>query len=193
MSNKSRVRQPGLSRPPRRPVRRRPEPDPFSTEEFAAWRGMLRVHSTVFRELDRRLMANHGFGVDAYGVLITLVSVADGALPIGELGERRNLSPSGISRSVDKLVAAKLVERITNPADRRSLLIALTEEGLERLRQAQLTHHATVRELLFARLSPPDVVRLGRLWEKAMPGAVTSERWPPRDRVRAQPTSSLNP
>jgi DNA-binding MarR family transcriptional regulator len=140
---------------------------------------MLRVHSAVFRELDRRLIANHGFGVDAYGVLITLVSVPAGSLPIGELGERRNLSPSGISRSVDRLAKAGLVERSINPADRRSLLIALRDEGVRRLREAQITHHATVRELLFAQLSTTDLVRLGRLWEKAMPGAVSSERWPP--------------
>lgn len=102
----------------------------------------------------------------------------DGRLPIGELGERRNLSPSGISRSVDRLARTGLVERIVNPADRRSLLIALTDEGVRRLREAQVTHHATVRELLFARLAEAEVVRLGRLWEKAMPGAVSSDRWP---------------
>ena len=80
-----------------------PEPDPFTPDEFGAWRGMLRVHSTVFRELDRRLLAEHAFGVDAYGVLITLVTAPARSLPIGELGVQRNLSPSGVSRSVDRL------------------------------------------------------------------------------------------
>jgi DNA-binding MarR family transcriptional regulator len=140
---------------------------------------MLRVHSTVFRELDRRLLAGHGFGVDAYGVLVTLVGAPQETLPIGELGERRNLSPSGISRSVDRLVRAGLVERVTNPEDRRSLLVRLTDDGLRRLREAQVTHHATVRELLLGRLGPADLNRLGKLWEKAMPGAVSSDRWPP--------------
>src|SRR5450755_2929697 len=107
-----------------------PEPDPFSPEEFGAWRGMLRVHATVFRELDRRLLADHGFGVDAYGLLVTLVSAPEGTLTIGDLGERRNLSPSGISRSIDRLANAGLVQRSTNPIDRRSLLIRLTHEGL---------------------------------------------------------------
>jgi DNA-binding MarR family transcriptional regulator len=144
---------------------------------------MLRIHATVFRELDRRLIANHGFGVDAYGVLITLVSVPGGRLPIGELGERRNLSPSGISRSVDRLTKAKLVERATNSKDRRSLLVALTDEGLRRLREAQVTHHVTVRELLLEHLSVEELARLGSLWEKAMPGSVSSDRWPP-DPVR---------
>ena len=130
-----------------------PEPDPFTPEEFGAWRGMLRVHSTVFRELDRRLLAEHGFGVDAYGVLITLVTAPERSLPIGELGEQRNLSPSGVSRSVDRLAKAGLVQRTTNPADGRSQLVGLTPEGLARLRAAQVTHHAVVRELL---LRPPD-------------------------------------
>src|ERR1039457_3709928 len=93
-----------------------PEPNPFTLGEFGAWRGMLRVHATVFRELERRLLADHGFGVDAYGVLITLVSAPGGTLTIGELGERRNLSPSGISRSVDRLPKIGPVERGAHPA-----------------------------------------------------------------------------
>ena len=153
------------------------EPDPFSPSEFVAWRGMLRVHATIFRALDERLQAAHGFGIDAYGVLITLAP--DLALTIGQLGERRNLSPSGISRSVDRLERAGLVERRPNPDDGRSLLVALTTEGIGRLRQAQVTHHATVRELFLAQLGPGDLDRLGRVWEKAMPGAVSSETWPP--------------
>lgn len=154
------------------------EPDPFSPDEFDAWRGMLRVHSTIFRALDERLTEEHRFGIDAYGVLVTLAP--DLALTIGELGERRNLSPSGISRSVDRLERAGLVERRPNPEDGRSLLVALTTEGLARLRKAQVTHHATVRELLFAQLGETDLKTLGRIWERAMPGVVTSSVWPPK-------------
>ena len=155
-----------------------PEPDPFTAEEFAAWRGMLRVHSTVFRELDHRLRIQHGFGIDAYGVLITLVTSPARRLPIGELGERRNLSPSGISRSVDRLVGAGLLTRSTNPQDGRSLLVALTPDGLRRLREAQVTHHRVVRETLLNHLAEQDLKRLGQVWEKAMPGAVSSPTWP---------------
>jgi DNA-binding MarR family transcriptional regulator len=102
---------------------------------------MLRVHSAVFRELGRQLLAEHGFGIDSYGVMITLVGAPARRVPIGELGLRRNLSPSGISRSVDRLTKRGLVERANNP-DRR------------------------------------DLKRLGELWEKAMPGAVSSPTWP---------------
>jgi DNA-binding MarR family transcriptional regulator len=154
------------------------EPHPFTADEFAAWRGMLRVHSTVFRELDRALLDAHGFGIDSYGVLITLVTAPERRLAIGELGLRRNLTPSGISRSVDRLAGQELVERVTNPVDGRSFLVGLTATGLRRLREAQLTHHRVVREMLFSRLDEPDLKRLGELWEKAMPGTVSSPIWP---------------
>ena len=155
-----------------------PEPDPFTPDEFAAWRGMLRVHSAVFRELDRRLLAEHGFGIDAYGVMITLVGAPSRRLPIGELGLRRNLSPSGISRSVDRLARTGLLTRASNPDDGRSLLVGLTRDGLARLREAQTTHHRTVREMFLSHLGQHDRERLGELWEKAMPGAVSSPTWP---------------
>ncbi len=155
-----------------------PEPDPFTPEEFAAWRGMLRVHSAVFRELDRQLLAEHGFGIDSYGVLITLVGAPARRVPIGELGLRRNLSPSGISRSVDRLAKLGLVERANNPDDGRSLLVGLTANGLQRLREAQVSHHRIVREMLLSHFDRHDLTRLGALWEKAMPGAISSPTWP---------------
>jgi DNA-binding MarR family transcriptional regulator len=155
-----------------------PEPDPFTESEFGAWRGMLRIHSAVFRELDRQLLAEHGFGVDAYGVLITLVSPPAHTMTIGELGQRHNLSPSGISRAVDRLVKLGLLRRTTNPDDRRSLLVGLTSDGIKRLRRAQVTHHRIVREMLLSQLDRRDLERLGELWEKAMPGAVSSPTWP---------------
>jgi len=154
------------------------EPDPFTAEEFGAWRGMLRIHSAIFRELDRSLLAEHGFGIDAYGVLVTLVSPPGRPMPIGELGQRRNLSPSGISRSVDRLTKIGVLARTINPEDGRSLLVGLTPHGLGRLRDAQVTHHRIVREMLLSRLDQDDLTRLGELWEKAMPGAVSSPTWP---------------
>lgn len=160
------------------PIPGPPEPDAFSPAEFAVWRGLLRVYEKVTRTLDERLRAEHGIGFDAYGVLITLVT-RPGGLPIGELGLRRNLSPSGITRAVDRVARDGLVERRPNPADQRSMLVALTPEGHARLRAAQVTHHAIVRELLLSRLGERDLERFGALLETAMPGAVTSAVWPP--------------
>jgi DNA-binding MarR family transcriptional regulator len=165
---------PGTSAPIPGPA----EPDPFSDTELAVWRGLLRVYETVVRELDRRLRAEHGLGFDAYGVLITLVTAPDGRLTIGDLGDRRNLSPSGVSRAVDRLAADGLVERTPNPADLRSFLVRLTGDGHTRLRASQVTHHAAVRELLLANLDERRLKQFAGLWETAVPGSVSSPAWP---------------
>lgn len=174
MSSTPHMPEPGVSRPMPGPS----EPDPFSPAEFAVWRGMLRTYEWVTRELDRRLRTEHGLSFDSYGVLITLVTNPDG-LAIGELGERRNLSPSGISRAVDRVAREGLVERRPNPEDQRSLVVVLTPAGLERLRAAQVTHHALVRERLLGRLDDAQLERFAELWEAAVPGSVTSASWPP--------------
>jgi DNA-binding MarR family transcriptional regulator len=174
VSSKRSTPTPGLSEP----IPGRPEPDPFRPAELAVWRAMLRSYEWVTRELDRRLRTEHDLSFDAYGVLITLVT-EPGGLAIGELGERRNLSPSGISRAVDRVARDGLVERRPNPIDQRSFVVALTDTGLQRLRSAQVTHHALVRERLLGRLDDRQLEQFAELWEAAVPGSVTSKRWPP--------------
>jgi MarR family transcriptional regulator, organic hydroperoxide resistance regulator len=49
-----------------------------------------------------------------------------------------SISVGGTSKVVDKLEAAGYCRRLPNPADRRSSLIALTDEGRDRLREAKV-------------------------------------------------------
>jgi DNA-binding MarR family transcriptional regulator len=50
--------------------------------------------------------------------------------PVGELVRVFGLKQSTLTSMLDRLEAAKLVRRETNPADRRSLLIHITERGM---------------------------------------------------------------
>ena len=54
----------------------------------------------------------------------------------------------------------------------------LTPYGVQRLREAQVTHHPTVRELLLDHLDQHHIKMLGDIWEKAIPGSVSSPIWP---------------
>jgi DNA-binding MarR family transcriptional regulator len=145
-----------------------PEPDPFSPEEFAAWRGMLRLRETVTRAIDARLRAEHGLSIDDYGILITLVGQPDQRQRMSQLGEQRLLTPSGITRAVARLEERGLLRRDQDPADGRAYFATLTPEGARQLRAAQRTHHAIVRELYLSRLSAREVAQLGALFEKAV-------------------------
>ncbi len=161
------------------------EPDPFSDAEFDAWRGLLRLRESVMREIDARLHRAGEMSLDDYGVLITLVGRPGRALRMSELGARRMLTPSGITRAVMRLERRGLVRRDPDPEDGRASLAVLTDEGLAALRRAQRIHHATVRELYLERLSERDHRVLARLFEKALPGVVSSDEWPPRSRAGA--------
>jgi DNA-binding MarR family transcriptional regulator len=156
-----------------------PEPDPFTPAEFDAWRGLIRLRETVMREIDRRLAAAGAITLDDYGVLVTLVGHPGMRLRMSALGERRLLTPSGITRAVMRLEERGLVRREPDPEDGRAALAVLTPKGLQALRRAQRIHHATVRELYLDRLDEREQRRLARLLDKAHPGVVSAERWPP--------------
>jgi DNA-binding MarR family transcriptional regulator len=155
-----------------------PEPDPFTEEEFNAWRGLIRLRETVMREIDRRLQENGDLSLADYGVLIVLVTAPQLRLRMSDLGTRQLLTPSGITRVVTRLEKRGLVQREPDPADGRAALATLTKPGLEALRRAQVIHHATVRELLLGRLTKPELDRLAQLYEKALPGVVSAPVWP---------------
>src|SRR5215467_14618184 len=144
-----------------------PEPDSFSPEEFLAWRGLIRLRREGLPSLAD------------YGVLITLVTEPTLRLRMTELGVRRMLTPSGITRVVDRLEAHGLVRREPDPADGRAAFAVLTRPGLEALRRAQAVHHAAVRELYLRRLAAPELQQLASLFEKALPGVTTAPTWPP--------------
>ncbi len=155
------------------------EPDPFTEAEFAAWRGLIRLRESVMREIDQRLSEAGEIPLDDYGVLITLVGQPDQRLRMSVLGARRLLTPSGITRAVMRLEERGLVRREPDPEDRRAAFAVLTKKGLAALRRAQRVHHATVRELYLGRLDEREQRQLARLFEKALPGVVSSPEWPP--------------
>jgi DNA-binding MarR family transcriptional regulator len=157
-----------------------PEPDAFTDQEFHVWRGLIRLREFAMREIDRRLHERTELSLADYGILITLVTAPKLRLRMSDLGAQRMLTPSGITRVVTRLEERGLLRREPDPQDGRAALAALTKLGLEALRRAQVVHHATVREVLLDRLTPVELDRLARLYEKALPGVVSSPDWPPR-------------
>lgn len=155
-----------------------PEPEPFTDAEFDAWRGLIRLRESVTREIDRRLRDAGEISLDDYGILITLVGRPGMHLRMTALGAQRLLTPSGITRAVMRLEQRGLVRRDPDPEDGRGALAALTPDGLKALRQAQHVHHAAVRELYLGRLDEREQRQLARLFEKALPGVVSSAEWP---------------
>jgi len=141
---------------------------PFSDDELAAWHGMLTVYTRVMRDLDRNLLASHQISVREFDVLITLFNAADFRLRMSDLAQRVMLSPSGLTRLVERLERSHLVERQTDPADARSFRAVLSELGAQRLEEARSTHNAVIRAHLTDRLNEVELRQLGATWAKVL-------------------------
>jgi DNA-binding MarR family transcriptional regulator len=72
-----------------------------------------------------------GLSVAKFGVLAKLVAAGE-SLPLGTLAERMACVRSNMTQLIDRLEADKLVRRVADPADRRSIHAELTKEGRER-------------------------------------------------------------
>ncbi|HEV3474946.1 MAG TPA: MarR family transcriptional regulator [Actinomycetota bacterium] len=121
--------------------------------ELRAWQALLHAHHDVTATLDRELREEHDLSFSEYDVLLRLARAPDRALRMTDLATRVLLSPSGLTRLVDRLVGKRLIKRREAPNDGRVAMAALTERGYEELRKAARTHLRGIRQHFTAKLS----------------------------------------
>src|SRR3954449_12203402 len=97
-----------------------------------AWRALLQAQATLIRQLDTDLREATGLRLADFDVLAQLAE-AGGELRMTELAARTLLSRSGLTRRVARLVDEGLVRRGTASGDRRGVVVALTDTGVERV------------------------------------------------------------
>ena len=148
-----------------------PQLTELSAVELGAWRGLLRTHAALVRELDAELVAAHGLQLTSYDVLINLQRAPDKRLRMAELADHVLLSRSGVTRLVDRLVRDGVIVRDACEEDGRGSFAVLTDEGEELLGRARPTHLAGVRERFLRHFSDDDLRTLARFWERVLPGA----------------------
>lgn len=148
------------------------EASQLSREELAAWRGLLRAHAHLVRELDHELEVEHGLPLRAYEVLLYLRDAPESRLRMSELAASVLLSQSGLTRLVDRLEREGLVRRVRCEEDRRGQWAMLTDAGRDAFDAARATHLAGVRALFLERLDDGDLAALARCWAAIVPGAV---------------------
>ena len=142
----------------------------LSPLELAAWRGFLRVHAALVRELDRELTLAHDLPATHYEVLLHLDNAPDHRLRMSELASSVLLSQSGITRLVDRLERDGLVERVPCADDRRGLWAILTDAGRSRLAEARPTHLAGVRARFLDHFGDEELQAFSDAWERLQPG-----------------------
>jgi DNA-binding MarR family transcriptional regulator len=100
-----------------------------------AWRAFLTAHAHVTRRISRDLAAAGLPDLSWYDLLWALYTQPERRLRVNELAREVVLSPTAMSRFVDRVEAAGYVRREPDPHDRRALRVAITESGIELLRR----------------------------------------------------------
>jgi DNA-binding MarR family transcriptional regulator len=143
----------------------------LTTEELAAWRGLLRVHSALVKALDAELLAEHDLPLTSYEVLINLQAAPDRRRRMAELAEGVLLSRSGMTRLVDRLERDGLIERDACTEDGRGMFAVLTDKGEDLLSRARRTHLDGVRERFLQHFDREELEQLARGWNRVLPGS----------------------
>jgi len=102
-----------------------------------------------------------GLSLAKFGVLAKLAEAGE-PLALGCLADRCSCVRSNMTQLVDRLEADRLVERVDDPNDRRSIKASLTPEGRSRYEDGVRLLDEAEREA-FARLADPDRDLLTRL------------------------------
>ena len=139
--------------------------------ELGAWRGLLRVHSSLTKALDAELVREHGLPLTSYEVLINLQAAPGRRRRMAELADGVLLSRSGTTRLVDRLERDGLLERDTCDSDGRGCFAVLTDRGEEVLSKARATHLEGVRERFLRHFEPSELEQMAIWWNRALPGA----------------------
>jgi DNA-binding MarR family transcriptional regulator len=126
----------------------------------AAFVALLRGHAAATRQLNAQLTVDHGLTISDYEVLLRLAKAPERQMRRVDLAEDVLLTASGVTRLLDGLESAGLVERGSCATDRRVVYAVLTDSGLAKLREASESHLAQVDSFFAARL---DESALGEL------------------------------
>jgi DNA-binding MarR family transcriptional regulator len=129
-----------------------------------AWEAMLNAHAVLMKQFAAEDIWTD-VSMREYDVLYTLSKCAE-PVRITELNRHVLLSQPALSRLVDRLADRGLVQRQADPADGRSVRLALTEAGREVQRRIGRKHARSVARAMTAGLTASELRQFEALSRK---------------------------
>jgi DNA-binding MarR family transcriptional regulator len=122
-----------------------------------AWRNLHIADAVVCDQLNSRLGREVGCSLTEHDLMAWL-SVAPGQrLRMSDLASRLRVSPGGLTRIADRLVARGWIERDQPPDNRREVRLALTSTGTSALDTARTAYSRVLGETLAKHLDQTDL------------------------------------
>lgn len=143
---------------------RRERPD-LDVGDMGLFGRIKRLSIHLGREVEK-VLQEHGLSSSNFDVLATLRrSGAPYRLSPGDLLATTMVSSGTMTNRIDQLEKAGFIERVINPEDRRSVLIALTPKGFDCV-EATVTAHVSNQHRLAAKLDEAEKAALNALLKK---------------------------
>ncbi len=126
--------------------------------------GLLFESAAALRQLfQHRLETEFAISSQGFDILVRLARSPGNELRMSELADQTLLTPSGLTRAVDRLAHQGLVSRRACPEDRRGAFAVLSAEGKGLMDRAVPLHASHIDDVLSAVFSPADERRLSDL------------------------------
>jgi DNA-binding MarR family transcriptional regulator len=135
---------------------------PLTDEEEAAWRALARVVIVLPRLIDAELLRRENLTLNEYLVLMVLSESAERSLRMSEFVAYVPITPSGLTRLMERLERQGMVTRSKASGDGRGQVASLTDAGLDRLAKAWPGHLDDVRRIVLDNLRELDLPTLTR-------------------------------
>jgi DNA-binding MarR family transcriptional regulator len=116
-----------------------------TAERRAIWRVFLECGYALIDILDAELQAEAGMTLRWYDVLVNLEET-ERPVRMNELASRILASKSGLTRVIDRMEEAGLVERQRPREDRRAIEVVMTPKGAQALQAARLVHRRGIQQ-----------------------------------------------
>jgi DNA-binding MarR family transcriptional regulator len=151
----------------------------FDSPAQQAYLNLAYTHAQLAAQF-ASLFKAHDLSEATYNILRVLRGVrklpenGKDALPCGEIGERLIARVPDVTRLIDRLVKAGLVDRIRGEDDRRVVLARITTKGLALLRKLD-TPVLELHDQTLGHLSKTELKQLNNLLERARQIKVTTK------------------
>ncbi|WOO39285.1 MarR family transcriptional regulator [Rubellicoccus peritrichatus] len=127
------------------------------------WLSLFRAYRSV-EKIDLESVKALGFAcITDFALLEILLHL--GPLPVSTIGKKVLLTSGSVTSAIDRAEKAGLVERSRDTKDRRTVIVALTTKGQQRI-QIAFTEHAKNLDLAFTKLSAEERKQLVLLLAK---------------------------
>lgn len=136
-----------------------------------AWRKYYGSFWRIYAAIETDLAAADLPSLSWYDALYELYLAPDRRLRMSELARSALLTRSGLTRLVDKLEKARLIERQACPSDGRGQHAQLTEQGVEMLRKIWPVYRAGIAKYFAAQVREPEARQLAAVFGRVMDAA----------------------